>query len=226
MGYDWNFAPVLRHFDLLMYGLGNTLMVTAIAFVIGLPIGFAFAMARLSKWRALAMPAGFVIDFFRCTPSLVQLFWFFFAFPMLTGIRLSPFSAVVITLTILSAAFTSEIFRAGILSLERGQWEAARALGMRHRQMMKRIILPQAVKRMIPVFLERAIELLKTSTIASTISYTDILFNAQEISHQTYRPMEVFTTVAVIFLIIVTTGSQLTRWVERWMARSGESTVH
>ena len=226
MGYDWDFEPVLRHFDLLVYGLGNTLLITGLAFLMGLPIGFILAMMRLSGRRYLSMPTGFVIDFFRCTPSLVQLFWFFFAFPMLTGIRLTPFSAVVITLTILSAAFTAEIFRAGILSLERGQWEAARALGMPHRNIMGRIILPQAIKRMIPVFLERAIELLKTSTIASTISYTDILFNAQEISHQTYRPMEVFTVVALIFLIIVTSGSQLARWLERWMARSGESTVH
>ena len=172
MSYDWNFEPVLRHFDLLVYGLGNTLLITGLAFLIGLPIGFVMALLRLSGRRSLSLPTGFVIDFFRCTPSLVQLLWFFFAFPMLTGIRLSPFAAVVITLTILSAAFTAEIFRAGILSLERGQWEAARALGMRHRDAMRRIVLPQAVKRMIPVFLERAIELLKTSTIASTISYS------------------------------------------------------
>lgn len=226
MHYNWNFQAVFQYSHLLVEGLGNTLFITALAFMLGLPIGFVFALMRLSRMRTVSIPAGFVVDFFRCTPSLVQLFWFFFAFPLITGIRLTPFSATAITLTVLSAAFTSEIFRGGILSLERGQWEAARALGMRPRQVMGRIILPQAVKRMIPVFLERAIELLKTSTIASTISYADILFNAHEISHATYRPLEVFTIVAIIFLIIVTVGSQATRWLERWMARSGESTVH
>ncbi len=226
MNYVWEFGAIARYQTLLYEGLANTLHLTILAYLFGLPIGIVLALGRLSRLRWLGVGVGFVIDFFRCTPSLVQLFWFFFALPRLTGIRLSPFEASLICLTILSSAFVAEIFRGGIVSIERGQWEGARALGMSYRSIMARIILPQAVKRMIPVFLERAIELLKTSTIAAAISYPDLLFQANEISHRTYRPLEVFTTVALIFLIVVTIGSQLTRLLERRLARSGESTVH
>ncbi len=226
MNYIWEFSAIERYQHLLLEGLANTLQLTVLAYVFGLPIGIALALGRLSRHRIVSVVVGFVIDFFRCTPSLVQLFWFFFALPRITGIRLSPFEASLICLTILSSAFVAEIFRGGIASIERGQWEGARALGMSYRQMMARIILPQAIKRMIPVFLERAIELLKTSTIAAAISYPDLLFQANEISHRTYRPLEVFTTVALIFLVVVTIGSQLTRMLERRLARSGESTAH
>lgn len=226
MNFVWDFSSVLRYQDLLWVGLANTLQLTVLAYVFGLPIGIALALARLSRIRVISVGFGFIIDFFRCTPSLVQLFWFFFALPRIIGVRLDPFSASLICLTILSSAFVAEIFRGGIASIERGQWEGARALGMNYVHIMGRVILPQAIKRMLPVFLERAIELLKTSTIAAAISYPDLLFQANEISHRSYRPLEVFTTVAVIFLVVVTIGSQLTRLLERRLARSGESTVH
>lgn len=110
--------------------------------------------------------------------------------------------------------------------MERGQWEGARAIGMSDRQAMTRIVLPQAIKRMVPVFLERFVELLKMSTIASTVSYADILYQAQDLSQKTYRPLEIFTVAAVMILVTITIASQLTRIVERRMAQSGETTAH
>jgi polar amino acid transport system permease protein len=225
MGYTWDFSPVYRNFDLLLAGLANTVELTALSYLIGLVLGGGLAFLRLSKRRALSLGAGLYIDFFRGTPGLVQLFWFFFALPGLTGIRLSPYAASLLTLTVLASAFLAEVFRAGIVSVERGQWEAARAIGMSEREAMRRIILPQAIKRMIPVFLERLVELLKMSTIASTISYADILYQAQDLSQKTYRPLEIFTAAAVMILVVITIASQLTRLVERRMARSGETTA-
>src|SRR5690349_6810362 len=193
--YSWDFSPVIANAPLLAQGLVNTLKVTGTALAFGIPLGLALALLRLSPQKALSWPAGFVIEFFRTTPPLVQLFWFYFALPMLLDIDMTPFAAAAITFSIQSSAFFAEVFRGGIVSIERGQWEAGRALGMTQAQAMRRVILPQAVKRMIPAFLERSIELMKTTTLVATVSYADLLFQANEVAQKTFRPLEVFTTV-------------------------------
>ena len=226
MAYQWDFSPVLANAPLLAQGLANTLKITGTALVFGVALGLALALLRLSPRRFLSWPAGFVIEVFRTTPPLVQLFWFFFALPMLVGIEMTPFVAGAVTFSIQSAAFFAEVFRAGIQSIERGQWDAARAIGMRHDQALHRIILPQAVKRMIPAFMERAIELMKTTTLIATISYADLLFAANEISQKTFRPLETYTVVALIYFVVIFLASQVARLVELRLARSGESTVH
>lgn len=224
--YRWDFAPVLANADLLLQGLVNTLAVTGTALAFGIPLGLALALARLSGRRLLAWPAGFVIEFFRTTPPLVQLFWFFFALPVLIRIEMTPFMASALTFSIQSSAFFAEVFRGGIVSVERGQWEAARAIGMTPAQSMRRIILPQAVKRMIPAFMERAIELMKTTTLVAIVSYADLLYQANEIAQKTFRPLEVFTVVAGIYFVVILMISLLARRLERRLAVSGESTVH
>jgi len=161
--YEWDFSPVFMNADMLLRGLLNTLKVTGSALAFGIPLGLALALLRLSPRRLLAWPAGFVIEFFRTTPPLVQLFWFFFALPILIQVEMTPYMAATLTFSIQSSAFFAEVFRGGIVSIERGQWEGARAIGMSDAQAMRRIILPQAVKRMIPAFMERAIELMKTT---------------------------------------------------------------
>ena len=192
----------------------------------GLVLGLAHALLRLSRHRAASWPAGFVIEVFRTTPPLVQLFWFFFALPLIVGIEMTPFMAAAVTFSIQSAAFFAEVFRAGIQSIERGQWDGARAIGMTNAQAMQRIILPQAVKRMIPAFMERAIELMKTTTLVATISYADLLFAANEVSQKSFRPLETYTVVALIYFVVIFAASQLSRLLELRLARSGESTVH
>jgi polar amino acid transport system permease protein len=226
MSYTWNFDVVSRSWDLLLFGLWNSICLTVASFVLGLPLGLGLALARLSHRRMLAGFAGGYVDVFRATPSLVQLYWFYFALPQLLNIQLAPFTAALLTLTCLSSAFVAEIFRGGINSLDRGQWDGARAIGMSYRQAMRRVILPQAIKRMLPIFLERAIELFKTSTIASVISFPELLFVAQDLSFRTYRTLEVYTVVAMIFMVTLIVLSQLTRLLELRLARSGETTTH
>lgn len=224
--YKWDFWPVWANADLLVQGLVNTLAVTGTALAFGIPLGLALALARLSEKPPLAWPAGFIIEFFRTTPPLVQLFWFFFALPILIRVEMTPFAASALTFSIQSAAFFAEIFRGGIVSIERGQWEAAHAVGMTRRQALQRIILPQAVKRMIPAFLERSIELMKTTTLVATVSYADLLFQANELAQKTFRPLEIFTVTALIYFVVITVVSVLARRLERRLAVSGESTVH
>ena len=223
--YRWDFSPVLANWSLLAAGLANTLKVTGTALVCGVVLGLVLALLRLSPRPYLSWPAGFVIEVFRTTPPLVQLFWFYFALPLLVGIEMTPFMAAAVTFSIQSAAFFAEVFRGGIVSMERGQWDGARAIGMTQAQALRRIVLPQAVKRMIPAFMERAIELMKTTTLVATISYADLLFAANEISQKTFRPLETFTVAALIYFVVITAFSLVARQFERRLSVSGESTV-
>ncbi len=224
--YEWNFAPVFASAGLLAEGLVNTLKVTAIALVLGLAIGLALALLRLSSRRFLSWPAGLIIEVFRTTPPLVQLFWFFFALPLIAGIEMTPFAAAVVTFSIQSSSFFAEFFRAGIQSIERGQWEGALAIGMMRAQALRRIVLPQAVTRMIPAFLERSIELMKTTTLVATIAYADLLYQANAIAQKTYRPLETFSVAALIYFVVIFAFSLLARHIERRLAVGGDSTVH
>jgi polar amino acid transport system permease protein len=226
MGYRWDFSVVWRNSHLLWWGLLGTLKVTAAALALGLPLGLIVALLRLSRARAVSLPAGVFVEFFRSTPPLVQLFWCFFALPLLIGVRIDSFQAAVMTLSVQSSAFFAEVFRGGIVSVERGQWEAARALGMTYSQLMRRVVLPQAVKRMIPAFLERAIELMKTTTLVATVAYADLLFEASDIAQKTFRPLEVFTAAAAIYFVVIFAASRAVQVSERRLARSGESTAH
>jgi polar amino acid transport system permease protein len=220
--HEWNFAPVWANADLLALGLLNTLKVTGAALAFGVPLGLLLALMRLSPKPVLRWPAGAVIEVFRTTPPLVQLFWFFFALPILIRVEMTPYLAAVLTFSIQSAAFFAEVFRGGIVSVERGQWEAGRALGMAPRQVMRRIVLPQAVKRMIPAFLERAIELMKTTTLVAIVSYADLLFQSNEVAQKTFRPLEVFTATALIYFVVIYAVSSVVGQLERRLAASGE----
>ena len=220
--YSWNFAPVLANSDLLLAGLWNTLALTFVALAGGLPVGLALALARLSGTRSLSVPAGIVIEVFRATPPLVQLFWFYFGLPIVLNVEMTPYLAAALTFTIQSGAFFAEIFRAGIVSVDKGQREAARAIGMSSTQTMARIVLPQAVKRMFPAMMERSIELMKTTTLVATVSYTDLLYQANELAQKTFRPLEVFTAAALIYFVTISLFSALGALVERRMAASGE----
>jgi polar amino acid transport system permease protein len=223
--YEWDFLSVFGDLDLLLAGLVNTLKITALALLFGIPLGLTLALGRLARFKLLSWPATFVIEFFRTTPPLVQLFWFFFALPILIDVRMTPFIASVVTFSIQSAAFFAEIFRAGIVSVEAGQWEGARAIGMNYPQLMRRVILPQAIKRMIPAFMERSIELMKTTTLVSTVSYADLLFQANDLAQKTFRPLEVYSIAALLYFIVIFAFSLLSRRLERWLARSGELTL-
>ncbi|QIE55094.1 amino acid ABC transporter permease [Pikeienuella piscinae] len=223
--HDWNFLAVFADWEFLLLGLVNSLKVAGLALTFGVPLGLLIALGRLSRIRPLRILCTFVIEFFRTTPPLVQLFWFFFALPILIDVRMTPFIASVATLSIQSSAFFAEVFRGGINSIDKGQWEAAKAIGMTRGESLRRIILPQAVKRMIPAFVERSIELFKTTTLISTVSYADLMFQANELAQKTFRPLEVYTVVAGIYFLLILVFSQVSIVLEKRLALSGDSTV-
>jgi polar amino acid transport system permease protein len=220
MTYQWDFAPVFRNAPLLLEGLLNTILLSAAAIACGLIVGLVLALMRLSGRPPLSWPAIAAIEFFRNTPPLVHFFWVFYALPIVTGVSLSPFMAALIALSIQSGAFFAEVYRGGIVSLERGQWEAGRAIGMRHATLMRRIILPQALRRMVAPFVERSFELVKTTALAATLAYGELLYRAMVITTESFRPLEVYTAIAVLYFLLLFGASLIMRGVEARLARA------
>jgi len=219
MSYQWDFSPVWRALPLLLEGLANTVWLSLAAIAGGLAVGLVLALARLSGRRALAWPAIAAIEFFRNTPPLVHLFWVFYALPILTGVSLDPFLAAFLALSVQSGAFFAEVFRGGIVSIERGQWEAGRALGMRYGALMRRIVLPQALRRMVAPFVERSFELVKTTALAATLAYGELLYRAMVVTSESFRPLEVYSAVAVLYFLLLLSASLVMRRVEARLAR-------
>ncbi|MGE0313650.1 MAG: amino acid ABC transporter permease [Lautropia sp.] len=219
MNYRWNFEGVFAHTDALVAGAVGTLRIFAICLVAGLALGLVVGLARRARSRWLYWPASAFVEFFRNTPVLVQILWFYFAAPMLVPVEIGPLAAAALGISLNSAAFSAEIFRGGIQSIEPGQWEGARALGMSDAQAMRRIVLPQAIRRMLPALTNRAIEIFKMSTLASAVAYVELLQQGKLIASLDYNPIEVYTVIALAFFAFLFPLVQATYALERRMGR-------
>jgi polar amino acid transport system permease protein len=152
------------------------------------------------------------IEAFRCTPILVQLIWFYYALPILAGVEMTPITASALALSLYGGSFYSEIIRGGIISTDAGQIEAARALGMRRFQVLRRIVLPQAFKRMVPPLMSQSIMQLKNTSLLSVLAVPDLLYQGQVIAHETYRPLELYTFIALAYFAVLL---PVTMWAKR-----------
>lgn len=212
---NFDFDLVVRSFPLLLMGAGITVQITALSVGFGLLIGMFVGMARLSLvWPVKALAAVYV-DFIRGTPLLVQIFLIYFALPLVVGQRIDPFIAAITACSINSGAYVAEIFRAGIQSIDKGQMEAGRSLGMTWAQTMRYIILPQAFKRIIPPLGNEFIAMLKDSSLVSVIGFEELTRRGQLIIARTYGSFEIWLTVAFIYLIMTFTISRLVDYLER-----------
>jgi polar amino acid transport system permease protein len=215
--YSWSFFPIFQASDLFLWGLWITVIYTVGSIVLGLILGLAVCFARLSGNRVLDWSAQGFQELFRCTPLLVQLLWFYYALPLLVGIDIQNWVAALATLSLYAAAFYSEIFRGGILSIDKGQWEAGAALGMSPAQVMRRTILPQATRRMMPAFINQSVTQFKNTSLVSVISVADLAYMASVVNGQTYRPLESYTAVAVLYFAILFPVTRLADAFERRM---------
>jgi polar amino acid transport system permease protein len=215
----WDFASVFANTDALLVGAVGTLRIFVICLVLGLSLGLVVGLGRYARNRWLYYPATAFVEFFRNTPVLVQILWFYFALPILLPFSISPLISAALGISLNSAAFSAEIFRGGIQSIDGGQWDGARALGMRFGQAMQRIILPQAIKRMMPALTNRAIEIFKMSTLASVVAYVELLQQGKLIASLNYNPIEAYTAVAVIFFIFLWPLVQCSYFMERRLRR-------
>jgi polar amino acid transport system permease protein len=149
---------------------------------------------------------------------LVQLIWFYYACPIVLGQQLSPLTAAALARTLNTSAYCAEIFRGGIVAIARGQWEGAKAIGMTRAMTMRRVILPQVLKSMLPAFTNRAIELAKVTSLASLLAVNEIMYQGRLLSSTYYRPLEILTVVAVFYFLLIYPGSYLSARLERRLA--------
>ncbi|MDB4838147.1 amino acid ABC transporter permease [Marinomonas sp.] len=222
MDYQWDFSSVWEYKALLLIGLQNTVTLGVTCLVFGLFFGMFVGAARYSRNAFFNWPATAFVEVFRNTPVLVQIMWFFFAFPIISPFEIDAFTAAALGLTLNTTAFASEIYRAGIQSINKGQWEASKALGMTYLQQMRRIIMPQAVQRMIPAFMNRIVELIKMTSLASVIAYGELMYQAKTISTITFNPIEMYTSVALVFFVLIFSVAQVVQYFEKKLNAKGE----
>jgi polar amino acid transport system permease protein len=220
MNYIPDFSIVAANWIVLLRGLLVTIQLWIPSMALGLIGGFLISQARLSRRRVFSVPSLAYVELFRDTPVLIQLIWFFYAFPILIGTQLTPFAAALLGLSLNTSAYCAEIFRGGIASIHRGQMEGARAIGMTHGQAMRRVILPQVFKRMLPAFTNRTIEVAKMSSLASVISVHELMYQGRLLSSTYYRPFEILTALAFIYFVLIYPGTFLAARLEKRLARS------
>jgi polar amino acid transport system permease protein len=210
--YTWDFEVLWKYRSLLVSGLWNTVLFTVLCVALGLVIGVLAGLGRLSDNPFIAAPLRAYVEVFRCTPVLVQLIWFYYALPVVTGIEMSAFVAATLCLSLYGGAFYSEIVRGGVISTDVGQTEAGKALGMTRYQVLKRIVLPQAFKKMVPPLMSQSIMQLKNTSLLSVLALPDLLYQGQVIAHDTYRPLEIYTFIAVAYFAVLL---PVTLWSKR-----------
>ncbi|KFX21723.1 amino acid ABC transporter permease [Pectobacterium betavasculorum] len=215
MHYQWDFSLVWDNIPVLLKGLGVTLELWLIAGVLGAALGLVLGIFRVFGKRWLSLPARLFVEIFRNTPVLIQLIWFYYAFPVLVGVQFSTFAAAALALTLYSAAYCTEIFRAGLQSIDHGQWEGAKALGMRHTVILRRVVLPQVLRNMLPALTNRMIELAKVTSLASILAVNELMYQGRLLSSTYYRPLEILTVVALLYFVLIWPGSYLAARLER-----------
>jgi polar amino acid transport system permease protein len=213
-----DFSALWEYRTTLLWGVFTTVWMGAVAFALAVPTGIVLALGRLvAGWKGwlLRVPIMAFVDVVRFTPLLVQAVWIHFALPALTGYSSSATVSGLVALTLHVAAYVSEIMRAGILAVPRGQWEAARALGLRPRSVFRKVILPQVWPLVLPPLANVAVATLKLTAILSILAIDDLMKVANRINTFEFRPLEIFTAVAAMYLLL---GLLLT-WVARRIER-------
>jgi polar amino acid transport system permease protein len=220
--------PFRNIFNFVSNGIAITVLVTVTAFLIVLVLGLIGGLGRLSKNPFIRLPATLYVEIVRGVPLLVQLIWWYFAFPVviqqigeglninaLANYRANPIFTAILGLAVCYGAYMSEIYRAGIQSIPKGQMEASRSLGMTYFQSMRHIILPQAVRVILPPVGNEAIALLKDSSLVSVVAVADLTRRGREFMAVNFNPIEVWTMVALLYLVMTLFLSRIVAWIEK-----------
>jgi polar amino acid transport system permease protein len=200
-------------------GLACTLILSVLGIVLAFPLSVLLALARISRWRLLNWPATALVYVTRGVPLLMIILWVYFLVPLMIGRNVTGFTTMVCTLVIYEGAFLSEVVRAGIQALPRGQMEAARALGHSYLGAMRLVILPQALYNMLPSMLSQFVSTIKETTLGYVINVHELTFAASQINNQLLtKPFHVFFILAVIYFIVCWSLTQAAQWLERRIA--------
>lgn len=211
--YDWEFRIIWLHRWVFVRGAWITIELTLLTILFGTIFGSILGLGRKSKHMWLRVPVSIYVELFLALPVLVLLIWIYYCSPLI-GLNTSGFWTAVLALALSLSAFVAEIVRSGLMSVPEGQVEAARALGMSRTQTLVHIVIPQALRVMIPPLLATYISTLKLSSLASVIAVYELLHSAQNLIMHSFRPLEIYTTVAVVYVIIILPLALVTRRLE------------
>jgi His/Glu/Gln/Arg/opine family amino acid ABC transporter permease subunit len=200
--FDWDVVFNRDMITIIVLGLKYTFLVSALSLLLGNVVGLLAALMRISRKVPFTQIAYIYIDFFRTTPALVQLIWIFYVLPILLGINLDPISAGVIALSLNAGAFLAEVFRAGIESISKGQRDAASVLGLSRIQSFVYVLLPQALRRVLPATGNVLIGLIKDSALLTTIAVPELTYQIQTDVARTFRPLELYTALACMYFVL------------------------
>ena len=220
--YTWGWHVVspfdprgLKNLGFMAQGLWLTISISLISIVISVSVGICIALLALSKRRAVRSINRVYVEVFRAIPLLVLLIWVYYGLPVILGLQFGVFAAGVIAMSLSDSAFEAEIFRAGIQSVERGQREAAQALGLSSWQTMRLVVLPQALRRILPALGNQFVYVLKMSSLISVVGLQELTRRANELTLVEYRPLEIYTALVIEYLLLILVASWMVRKLEQ-----------
>jgi polar amino acid transport system permease protein len=221
MSLDRAFTIVWEYRWLFAEGLALTTGLTLASILVALATGVLSALGTLARWRALRWVAVGIVEFCRNTPILVLVVWVHYAVPELTGIKTTAIVSSIIALVMQSTGYLAEEYRAGIESIDKGQFEAAKSLGMTYGRLMRRIVLPQAIARMVPGIINQFVLCFKSTSVVSVIAVPDLMYHANVIVNETFLAMQTYTIVALTYFFIIFAFSMLVQSASRRIAFLG-----
>lgn len=217
--YSFRWDTIPANFGFLASGIQMTLFLSVVTLVVATVLGMVIAVMQMSRFRLARIVALVVGEVVRNTPILVQLLWVYYVLPIVFNIRIDALTAAIIGLSVYSAVFISEAFRAGIATVPVGHREAAQVLGLTPAQCFRRIVLPQAIRSVLPPLAANFVQLIKYSSLASVVSVNEVTRRGMELSSSTFRPLEIFTFIALIYFVICWPLTQSIRYWEFRLAK-------
>jgi len=209
--------------EFLLSGVGWTVALTVCCVLLSIALGFVLYLPCLSPKRWVQMVNRVLVELFRSIPPLVSILWVYYGLPVLTGWDLNPFMSGLVALSLYGAAFMAEIYRGGVQSIEKGQFEAADSLALSTYDKMRYVIFPQALRRSLPAMGNQFVILLKMSSLVSVIGLSEVVRRANELSVTEYRPLEIYTFLVLEYLVLVLLLSAGVRWIERRLGADEQS---
>ena len=217
--YEWNFDIVWQFRTVFLRGALITVALSLYSLFFSMTFGLFIGIARQAKSRFLSVPASLYVEVIRDTPVLVQIVWIYYCLPILLGIKMPAFWSCVVALSIHFSAYVAEIIRAGIASIDKGQVDAAKVVGMSYWQAMKRIILPQTFRQMLPPLVNNFADIMKISALASVIGVYELLHSIDNVIMNSFRPLELYSALGVAYFILIFPVAFSARRAEAFFAR-------
>lgn len=215
MNYHFDFSFLAGSVDALLEGLKVTLELAIASNVMGLVLGFLLCLLAMSRWAIVRWPARLFIEFFRCTPALLQIVWFFYCIPMIVDVFIDPVTMGVLALGLNLTAFNAEAYRAGVQAVPKEHLDASVALGLRPWQRTIYVVLPQALRSAMPVLLTNGIGSLQQSALVAIVAVADLMYVAKSLATEAYRPLETYSVVALVYFALSLPIAKLVHVIER-----------